>query len=228
MCIVDPVGRNLKRSALLAVAIAVTFVVGVGVLVAMRPAPIATPDFEWGVHIGDSFRYEIAIHGNYPLAGRLSHQTFEEMLLINGTTIRANVTSLPPLDGITNSSSFFSEVVNVSKVICVFDNGSEIHNDTEAILVPAISGCILPIGGWQYIDSLYQDEIPYFSSSLQLMVSRLYPDHFFFGYILSNNIDSNWGWYGNVSLSNGAPISVMWKNNHQYLTVYLELTLVDD
>lgn len=210
----------MRRSSLLTVAVILAFAIGVGVLVATRPLPV--PDFEWGIQIGDMFRYEVTIHGEYPQMGSISLETFNRILLLEGTTIVANVTQLPTLVGITNSSTFFAVVTSVSKVVCSFDNGSEIDGDLVTKIASAISGCILPIGGWPFVDSIYQDkplELYY-----DLRSSCLYSDHLYFG-CASMVYDSYEGWSGNVSLSNGAPSNAHWWYRHQYWTIYIELTL---
>jgi hypothetical protein len=157
----------------------------------------------------------------------VSNQTYENILDLNGMTVVANVTSLPLLDGVFNSSTFFSAIVNVSRVDCVLVNGSELQNDVDTIIVSVLSGCILPIGGWPFVDSLYPDETPSFVLYPGFRASKLYPDRFFFAYIQSNGIDANWGWSGNITLSNGVPTSVHWKSDHQRFAVYIELSLVD-
>jgi len=219
----------MKWRCLAATTMVIVFLAGFGVFWVTRPLPVPEPNFEWGVHIGDTFRYQLRTHATYPwsLMFGVSNQTYEDILGLNGTTVVANMTSLPLLDGVFDSSTFFSAIVNVSRVDCVLANGSELQNAVEGIIASAPSGCILPIGGLPFIDSLYPDETPWFPPYPGSFASKVYPDHFFFAHIQSNGIDAMWGWPGNITLSDGVPTSVQWKNTHQYFTVYIDLILAE-
>ncbi len=155
--------------------------------------------------------------------GSVSLEMFERILRLNGTTIMVNVTELPPLVDIGNASAFFAGVANVSKVVCVFANRTKIDSDLETKIATAVSGCILPIGGWSYIDYLYTDEL--LESYATRLASKLYSDYLYIGYV-GISYDSYEGWFGNVTLTSGVPSSLHWMYNHQYWTIYIELTMV--
>ena len=213
----------MRRVCLLGLTIAIGLAIGVGVFVTIQP--VTPPSFEWAVHTGDTFQYEVRIHGVYPNMGSISPEMFQRILDLNGTAIVANVTYLPLLSNTVNSSSFFASIVNVSKVVCTFGNGSAIDSDLHAIVASAISGCTHPIGGWSYIDSLYPDEMPGYAGG-RFIAAKLYPDHFYFAHS-ETFIDSIEKCSANVTLSNGVPSSVQWMYKHQYWAIYIELALVD-
>ncbi|UCE10262.1 MAG: hypothetical protein JSW61_15025 [Candidatus Thorarchaeota archaeon] len=213
----------MKRVYKVGAVFGVICVVSVGLLVSLQF--VALDDFNWHVEIDDTFQFEFESWGNSSL-GALSPLEVREILNLNGTIILARVTNLPPLVGPIDSSKFLDRILLETKINCTFVNGTYLMQEIETILCSAISGCILPLGSWSVIESLFPQDVPSWRPNEEHIATRLFEDHLHIEWVWFGSFDSSGGWSGNVSLTTGTPNQVMWRYTHSG-TVFIELTLTE-
>jgi len=179
-----------------------TIIVVAGVGVLLSPIGIFPPPvpFSWAVEVGDEFTFNITASSNGIYAP------------VN-TTIKVRITSLSN-DSIFSEEDFRSLVYS-DKVDCMFNNGSEIPYPLKSDINNFVSKFFLPVGNWEYIDSLYPDSISEVTENpgstwINSGLSQLYEDSIYFGRITNiiDDFDAGNGWSGNISLSDGAPSSM--------------------
>ncbi len=162
----------------------------------------------WGVNEGDEFVYLVVI-GGYMTS--IDPENSSNMILgppylapMNNTLVRFNVTSFPSLPLVINGDIFAEEVLNYPKTECRFENGSEIPSIFRDYINRLLYRCLLPVGDWPLLDSLYpnETEMAYYPG---VYLSRTYADSFSIGYLLYGT-DTVSRWSGNVSLTTGIPI----------------------
>lgn len=119
--------------------------------------PQEPQDLQWGVSIGDEFVFHIdaAFHRSGSMSMIEDRRKENATKLLDLTRVRATIMNLPSIPKIFDSNSFFETIILVNKVDCVFDNGTAIPVEFEGYLSSLISLSILPIGSWEYLDSLY-------------------------------------------------------------------------
>lgn len=163
--------------------------------------------FSWEISVGDEFVFNITASGINSTNSYLNP-------LVN-TTIQVRITSLP--NDTILSEEDFRNLVYSDKVDCMFSNGSEIPYPLKADISRFVARFFLPVGGWDFIDSLYPDSISDIAEEpgnefINTHLSQFYDDAFYFGHIANiiDDFNDGNGWSGNISLTNGVPFSMEW------------------
>ncbi len=152
---------------------------------------------------------------------------YSYILDLNGTTIEANITSLPSVDEISDADSFLSNIVQTVKVHCNFANGTELASGSNNTISNSVSACLLPIGNWSVLDLLFEDELPGWEPGAEYYASKLNNTHFVFECLSCGSYDDSIKWTSEISLENGVPINITWLYSHGGSTrIYMVLSLV--
>ena len=214
----------MKRAYAAPVALGLICLVAVGAIIVFLPGPLDLEELSWCVEVGDTLRYDVRAWGE-ALLGSVPTSLVHPL---NDTSINATVVNLPTFDLIHNAATFRSGVIFKNKVNVFFTNGTALYEWANTTLCEVISGCILPIGDWLTLDSLFPDDPPGFASAEDYLTTRLHDDLFIIKYGWWGNIDDGGSWTGNISLSTGVPSSMLWMYYHGPGTpLYIELTLVE-
>jgi hypothetical protein len=205
------------------VAIGLICVVTVGVIVVLLPAPDFTDEFSWDVEVGDTFRFDISAWGD----SYMGYVEYWQIAHLNDTSITVTVIDLPSFGAVHSAQTFASEIIFKNKVNCSFTNGTALDAWSNTTLCESISGCILPVGSWSTIDGLFPNETPGFTPNGEFLATNLYDDWLIIDYVWYGTFDAVGGWTGNISLSTGIPLSILWRYQHGVEPLYIELTLVE-
>jgi len=201
--------RRNRVALLAAAAIATIVVLAFCLLSVWNPSGLRdASSLSWGVNEGDEFVYLVDVRG-YQTS--IDPENSSNVILgppflapMNNTRVRFNVTSLPSLPLVIDGGIFAEEVLNYSKTECRFENGSEIPSIFRDYINRLLYRCLLPVGDWPLLDSLYPNETEdAFYPGVYL--SRTHADSFYIGYLLWPG-DAIISWGGNVSLTTGIPI----------------------
>jgi len=214
----------MKRSHAVVIAVCLIGIVTVGVIIVLQPMVLNTNDLSWAIDVGNTYEFDISAWGESYGGSFKSSQ----VLPLNGTSITVTVTYLPAFDNVNDAESFSSEIIFRNKVNCSFTNGTALDEWANTTFCRMISGCLLPIGAWSSLDRLFPDDTPGgWNPGEYAVATILYNTWFFIEYKWWGSIDDSGGWSGDVSLSTGTPLSIVWYYNHgleEPLTI--ELTLV--
>ena len=174
-----------------------------------RTSPTITPEnFHWGIKVGDSFTYNVS-YQYYP------DGPFGEPDINYTHTITVEIINLPGLSNIDDESSFKNDLLNAIKVNCTYQNGTAIDFFIHRIYSRVLSFGFLPIGDWEWIDTVFPSQINEESTwtstkvGTPSVIATNRSDNSL--WILRNELigydelDSIWA---NVSLSNGVPIYI--------------------
>jgi hypothetical protein len=177
------------------------------VLLLMNP-PVAEPQFQWGVEVGDEFLYEVKVLGSNNNASiPIPYVKF------NNTQIRMRLVSLPNVT-LLNSSDKMVSIIGYTKTECEFVNGSAItFNSRDGYFMNTsipemLSRVIMPIGGWTHLNSYFPDDYGQNQYEANTYLSKIGQQWFYIGYYYFH-IDFGYGWDANVSMSTGLPLSVI-------------------
>lgn len=173
------------------------------------PLVIDASELNWSVDTGDEVIYNLV----YSTANSYLDPSNETLAFwlepLNNTQVIFEITYLPEIPQFLNAIEFIDLVLNQTKSVVRFLNGSEIPTEYHEILNPLLSRCLLPIGDWIYIDRLYIDN-PTPSTVYELeytYLSSFEENHFKIGNAgLSQH--GNEGWYGRINMTTGLPITV--------------------
>ncbi len=200
------------------VVIGAGVIVGVVVLAAfsvglLTPAnPKESPEFTWITQTNDTLTYQITVY-------RGIHFTSESIPRydnLNHTFITLNITSLVDVQEIDDESQFtmMVETEKVSILLPVLhENGSEITVPDAELIRGIVSKCILPVGGWSFVDDYYYDldDPGDYSFSCNTYFSFIESDSFVFGHV-QFNIDAGKGWHSTMNTTTGLPSIIDWWN----------------
>ncbi len=169
--------------------------------------PKEAPSFSWEVTVDDEFEFIATASGFIESA---PFGTVEPIVLsrIANTSIVAKIVYLPTRN--IESEDSLLDVVLVNKVSTRFSNGSSIPANISSTLNKLISRFFMPIGAWDYLDSLFPDtpeDAGQHEFGCDTYLSRLENQTFYFGY-RHFNVDAGDWWYGSVSCSNGTPLTI--------------------
>lgn len=188
----------------LALGIVMIFV-GAVTLVYLMSLLLIKPNFQWEVEVGDEFLYEVKVQG-------FSNRSSVPFVEFNNTQIRMRIVSLPDANQIDNPDEMLA-ILGHQKTECEFITGSSIPIGSrygyylDASLAEILSRGILPIGGWDYIDSYFPDEYKIGEHIRGEYLSKIDEQWFYIGYHYWY-IDYSYGWNANVNMTTGSPISV--------------------
>ena len=189
-------------------AIAICFIVlGVLFVDSIVMFPWEQPTFSWEINISDEFEFEVTafVSIEYPPA------TSPEPIVLSSianSTITVRIESLPTPNILTEVD--FLDLTSAIKVSSRFSNGSDIPSNVSALLNELISRLFIPIGAWEFLDTLFPDNATDAGQHefwCDTYFSRYYDTSFIFGHkrFLS---DSGWGWYGIISPTTGVPLII--------------------
>ena len=193
----------MPRRGTIAVGIIILIIFAVGGIYFLfaddkRPAT----NLVWSIDIGDEFIYQVetshfVVDNSYNISS-------QDITAINNTRIRMVITSLPDITQTINGELFITEVINLTKTHCSFENGSEITPGCYNVINTLLSATLLPTGDWTLLDILYPDEVSdaFYPGEF---TSALHDDYFLFGYELWPG-DAILRWSASVTLDNGIPL----------------------
>lgn len=167
------------------------------------------PDLEWAIKEGQEYKYTVRVYGYRrvvdPENDTLVYYNLPFFTPMNNTRIIMNTSSLPSTPLPANQDAFTERVIEHMKTTCRFENESAIPLVFYDRINQVLSHCLLPIGNWEYLDSLYPNEVenPFTPG---MYISKMCSEHFEIGHILWTGYGEE-NWYGNVSLTLGIPIS---------------------
>ena len=201
----------MKRNQVAAVSVCLIGIITVGVIYILQPAPLNISDLSWGVEVNDTYTFDIGTWGESYGGTYTSSQVHP----LNGTSITVIVTYLPAFDAVHDAESFSSEIIFRNKVTCTFVNGTALDEWANTTLCRVISGSILPIGDWSSLDQLFPGDTPSsWNPGEDAIATVLFNTRFLIEYKWWGSIDGFGGWRGNVTLSTGAPSSIVWYYSH--------------
>lgn len=210
--------RGVSQRRTLAIVILVVLFGSAGV-VNLIPWNTYESPFQWGVEVGEELLYSIEVsvtESGYPYG-----DTCRQFLGLDGEQIIVTITELPNVTGPITEETFLSNVILDQKITCRFSNGSAIPQIFIQALKNPISQSLLPIGGWELMDTLFLDVFPSVDWS-ELDTSRHYvgsrtEERFYFAsrelYSIWPNVASE-KWEGWSDFDSGIPFEA------QYTEVY--------
>ena len=220
--------RRNRIALLTAATIASIIVLAFCLLSIWNPSDLRdASSLTWGVNEGDEFVYLVVIRGH---RGSIDPEGGPHILEppflapMNNTRVRFNLTSLPSLPFLVDGDIFAEEVLNYSKTECRFENGSEIPSMFRDYINRLLYRCLLPVGDWPLLDSLYPNEMDH-AVYPGVYLSRTYADSFYIGYLLWP-LDATISWGGNVSLTTGIPIIAEEVSDYPSVGTYLDNRLI--
>ncbi|MFX0054849.1 MAG: hypothetical protein ACFFAX_03295 [Promethearchaeota archaeon] len=205
----------MKRATAAFISILLVSSVIVAISVFQLPpfSPSEPLNFRWGVEVGEEFSFQIEVFG-WDYNGSEAIPFIE----YNNTQIIARIVQLPNVSLVDNETEFL-DVIGILKVECRFSNGTEIamdcrdgyYGNTNVSLPEVISRAIFPVGGWEFIDDLY-DDIPY-TSYPDGKLSKFDGDGFFYEDAWYY-YDFGHGWRVHLDLSDGSPNRIeLWEDD---------------
>ena len=190
-----------RRTIAVSIIILISFAVG-GIYILFTDDIRPATNLVWSIDIGDEFIYHV--ENSHFVVDNFYNISSHDITAINNTRIRMVITSLPDIPQMINGELFITEVINLTKTHCSFENGSEITPSCYNVINTLLSATLLPTGDWMLLDILYPDEVSdafypgEFTSALQ-------DDYFLLGYELWP-LDAILRWSANVTLDNGIPL----------------------
>ncbi|MFW9886484.1 MAG: hypothetical protein ACFFEX_19020 [Candidatus Thorarchaeota archaeon] len=158
----------------------------------------------WGIEEGNQYSYRVQSPSEY-------HEGFIDyhLLELNDSVIVFTIDRLPEIPLYCDGRSFCESLVKSAKASVTYENGSNIDSDIELGVISLFSNAVLPLGDWDYIDSLYYDRPNGgLGSGLQnSWFSKSFNDYFLFGKIVITCTESS-GWDADVSYEDGVPITI--------------------
>jgi hypothetical protein len=201
---VSNLAKNRKKVAFVIILLVIITVVGI-----LTTQEIYVPDLEWAIKEDQEYKYMVKVYGYRCIIDpeNISQISYDPPFYtpMNNTKIIMNISSLPSTPLPANKDAFAERVIEYMKTACRFENESAIPLVFHDRINQILSHCLLPIGNWEYLDSLYPNEIenPFFPG---VYISKKCSEHFEIGHILWTGYGEE-NWYGNVSLTLGIPIS---------------------
>ncbi len=191
--------------------------------------PMDSPSFTWAAQTNDTLTYQITVYRDDTYFVSESIPRYDEL---NHTLITINITSLGDVQEITNETQF-TMMVETEKITIMLpirhENGSEVTVQAELVR-SIISKCILPVGGWSFVDDYYSDlddpdDYGYWCSTY---FSYAELNTFVFGH-LDFNLDAGNGWRSTMNTTTGLPSIIDWWHEdfimHEYYQIIMTLIL---
>lgn len=195
----------MEQRKLIAVIIGVSVIVGLSTLTLLG-LQSETTGLRWSLSEGDDIYLNITTY-----AQNLQNATFEienpeSFIALNNTVIRIKILELPQIPHFVVVNIFVEEVIGEANISMAFTNGSNLPDEPSIYLSDLFTSTILPVGNWNLIDELFQNEDPNPPFMQSWYFSRLFESHMEFGYTLYGPDYAN-GWKANVSLDTGIPFA---------------------
>ena len=182
--------------------------------------------FTWNINEGDYYIFKVSVFGyskqnsvNVPLPQRL----------LNRTRLLVTIVSLPEIPHFINGKLFSENIIECIKTRTTYENGDLIpyalYYETNSLS----SRCLLPVGSWSFLDSLYPNDVkPQDNTTIESYIGIQLPDSFYIGYSSFGENQSS-GWFGKISKDSGIPQNMTlwaWKFSDFYEYSYnVTLTL---
>ena len=157
--------------------------------------------FSWAIEENDVFLYDISVKGNITTGTTTVPPQF---LPMNNTRIAVEIISLPNVTITFYSNDFIEDTVEYVKTSTTFSNGSDIPVEFYYVFNTHVSKCILPIGGWGHLDSLFPNDIERPVAPHESYLSAWLNDYFVFGFS-SNDTNRHTEWHGIIDPLTGVP-----------------------
>jgi hypothetical protein len=167
--------------------------------------------FSWAIEESDEILYDVTVTG---LSTTPTQSLPPSFAIMNNTRIMVQIVSLPNVSIIFYATSFIDDVVEYMKTGTTFANGTEIPTGYRVPINNHISQCILPVGGWKHLDSLFPNRVdrPYIEHETYLAV--LHRNYFLFGYSSNETTDVH-EWQATVDIETGVPQTVWFYIYHE-------------
>jgi len=190
-------------------AIGFAVIAGIIVVLVILPSVLKPSHYlRWGVEVGDQFTYRVLVDGYLRVEDpeNDSNIIYQPAFFapMNNTVIAATISRLPTLAAWFDESSFVSEIVNQVKVNCTFENGTSIQEEVQSEVATIVSHCVLPVGNWPFLDSLFPDSGDNPGYPTVMYLTKACPECFSMSH-RTWAIDGQFSWTGNVSLTTGMP-----------------------
>jgi len=153
--------------------------------------------FSWAIEEGDVFIFDVSVTG-ITTTGTMSLPP--PLASMNNTRISVEVISLPNVTIIFYARNFIENIVEYLKTSSTFVNGTSIPVEINT----HISMSMLPIGGWNHLDTLFPNEISRPIMEHESYLSARLRNSFYFGYSLNETYDQS-EWHGIIDLNTGVP-----------------------
>jgi hypothetical protein len=179
--------------------------------------------FSWAIEEGDGFIFDVIVTGQTTNSTVDFPLPFVDM---NNTRISVEIISLPNVSITFYSGPFLENIVEHTKTSSRFSNGTEIPAEHRFTINRHVSRCVLPIGGWLHLDSLFPNHINQPFTEYESYISVFRRPSFYFGYI-ENETYKGQGWYGIIDLETGVPLTVSFWHflTSQALTYWYNVTM---
>jgi hypothetical protein len=164
--------------------------------------------FSWAIEEGDVFLYDVSVKGNITTGTTTLPAHF---LPLNNTRLSVEIISLPNVSITFYSGDFVEDIVEYVKTNTTFSNGTNIPTQFYFAINSYMSRCILPIGGWGHLDSLFPNDIERPVAPHESHLSARFSNYFYFGYS-SNDTNQYIEWHGIIDTNNGIPQIVSFYN----------------
>ena len=202
----------------------ILLVVVVGLVIIGGILVIPSLPYSWGIEPGDELVYNVVFMRNTGGWPEQSNLQLPSINNFNNTQIVVTIAHLPLIVLTLNGDTFITIIVNPDKITCKLENGTEVADEAFNL----ISNCILPIGGWDLIDSYFpNDTESYQGPFYDTYFSEFGDDFFHFGYRKLIGDDTSISWSGFIHMSTGIPVFVTQRYFDLTYTNEIFFTLVD-
>ena len=157
--------------------------------------------FSWAIEEGDVFIFDVLVTGS---TSTNSTSLPPPLASMNNTRIAVEIISLPNVTITFYTTNFIENIVGHLKTSSTFANGTSIPTAYYFPINIHISRSMLPIGGWNHLDSFFPNEIDRPFLEHESYLSARLRDSFYFGYS-SNETSKQSEWYGIIDLNTGVP-----------------------
>ncbi|TFF92462.1 hypothetical protein EU545_00865 [Candidatus Thorarchaeota archaeon] len=226
-----------RRTALVVLVLAMLgiSVTGIALLWSQQQAIITCNDLAWAVDQGDELSFSVDVAGSES-SWFGEHYSTEFNWSSGNVTMR--IAELPVLPASADRSIFVSEVVLPIKLQCL---SVEVPQNYSTLLVGVLSRFFLPVGCWDELDLMFEDDLPsvsHYPEADGLEYGTLYcagqfaNDIFEFSQRRYESRFPNWStetWTGSTSAETGIPIAATYSDSNpgctgsSYLTMWITL-----
>ena len=215
-----------RRPVIVVGSISVLGLVMAGLLV---PGILFPSSMRWAMHNGFSMSFIVHVSGFHmdPLDSSTYDETTPQYWFLNNTNFVVQISDLPPLESGFTSESFASQILEHLKTSLILPiisaNGTELPSSNYLFLNELVSHSLLPVGGWDMIDSFYPDD-PEFPYQCDTYLSSNTTTSFLIGHRVYNT-DAGFGWNATVDLERGFPLQATTWASQFYGSIWFSYTV---
>jgi hypothetical protein len=203
----------------------ILLLVVVGLVIITGIIVIPSLPFSWGVDQGDELVYNVVFVRTIPQSwAHLPERPYPSINSFNNSQITVTIDHLPLIVLTLNDATFTTIIVSPDKITCTLENGTEVDDEAFNLL----SNCILPIGGWNLIDSYFPNNTEsYQEKPFDTYFSEIGSEFFLFGYRKMISDDTTISWSGYIDMNTGIPVNVTQRFFDLCYTDEIFLTRID-